>query len=65
MCHKSLLIHHLAAVDQENVPVMIPRIIPQTKTEVVLHEGGHERRLRRLHQRQELINLVKSSSSRS
>ncbi|KAG1474644.1 hypothetical protein G6F56_000240 [Rhizopus delemar] len=55
----------ITAVDQENVPVMIPRIIPQTKTEVVLHEGGHERRLRRLHQRQELINLVKSSSSRS
>ncbi|KAG1153031.1 hypothetical protein G6F37_000007 [Rhizopus arrhizus] len=55
----------ITAVDQENVPVVIPRIIPQTKAEVALYEGGHDRRLKRLHQRQELITLVKNSSKAS
>lgn len=48
-------------MDDENVPVMIPRAIPQTEAGWELYDGGTERRLKRLDQRQELINLVNSS----
>jgi hypothetical protein len=51
----------LAAVDSENVPVIIPRVIPQTEHGMALFEGGHERRLKRLNRRQELISLVNAS----
>lgn len=51
----------LAAVDDDNIPVIIPRAIPQTECGWELYEKGYERRLKRLDQRQELINLVNSS----
>ncbi|KAG2204828.1 hypothetical protein INT47_004103 [Mucor saturninus] len=51
----------ITAVDDDNIPVIIPRAIPQTESGCELYEKGYERRLRRLEQRQELINLVNSS----
>jgi hypothetical protein len=57
-----ILIYSLiAAVDDDNIPVIIPRAIPQTDYGWELYEKGYERRLRRLDQRQELISLVNSS----
>lgn len=55
----------LAAVDHENIPVIIPKVVPQTQAEVDLHEGGHDRRIKRLQRRRELIHFVSSSSSSS
>lgn len=51
----------LAAMDDDNIPVIIPKAIPQTESGWELYEKGYERRLRRLEQRQELINLVNTS----
>lgn len=54
-----------AAVDDDNIPVIIPKAVPQTESGWELYEKGYERRLRRLDQRQELINLVNSSRHES
>jgi hypothetical protein len=43
------------------VPVIIPQVVPQTEHGLALFEGGHERRLKRLNRRQELISLVNAS----
>ncbi|ORE05884.1 Thioesterase/thiol ester dehydrase-isomerase [Rhizopus microsporus var. microsporus] len=55
----------ITAVDHENIPVIIPKVVPQTQAEIDLHEGGHDRRIKRLQRRRELIHFVNSSSSSS
>lgn len=54
-------IEKLAAVDNDNVPVIIPHVVPQTEHGMALFEGGQERRLKRLNRREELISLVNAS----
>ncbi|CEP11123.1 hypothetical protein [Parasitella parasitica] len=51
----------VTAVDSENTPVIIPKVIPQTESGLELYEGGFERRQKRLNQRLELVNLVNAS----
>jgi hypothetical protein len=41
--------------------VIIPRAIPETDAGWELYEGGNDRRLKRLNQRHELIDLVNTS----
>ncbi|KAK4519781.1 uncharacterized protein ATC70_010023 [Mucor velutinosus] len=53
----------VTAVDSENVPVIIPKVIPQTETGMDLYEGALERRQKRLNQRVELVNLVNASQN--
>ncbi|KAF7725197.1 hypothetical protein EC973_000363 [Apophysomyces ossiformis] len=47
----------IAAVDEELLPVMVPRAIPESEAEVKLCQGSHERRTARLVQRAELMNM--------
>lgn len=49
------------AIDHDNVPVKIPRAIPDSDAEIQLLEGGSERRAKRLAQRLEVVNLVNDS----
>ncbi|KAI8091709.1 HotDog domain-containing protein [Thamnidium elegans] len=51
----------ITAVDDDNIPVIIPKSVPQNEPGWELYEGGYERRLKRLNQREELINLVNTS----
>ncbi|KAI9311684.1 HotDog domain-containing protein [Dichotomocladium elegans] len=51
----------IVAIDRFNIPVKVPRALPESDAEISLCEGGSERRTKRLAQRLELINLVKSS----
>lgn len=53
----------VTAVDSENIPVIIPKVIPQTEYGLELYEGGFERRQKRLNQRLELVNLVDASQN--
>lgn len=53
----------VTAVDSENVPVIIPKVIPQTEIGMELYEGALERRQKRLNQRLELVNLVNASQN--
>ncbi|KAL0141838.1 HotDog domain-containing protein [Mucor lusitanicus] len=53
----------VTAVDGENVPVIIPKVIPQTEIGMDLYEGALERRQKRLNQREELVNLVNASQN--
>jgi acyl-CoA hydrolase len=48
----------ITAVDKELVPVVIPRVIPQTQAEVDMYEEGNERRNKRLLHRKELLDLL-------
>ncbi|KAI8336132.1 HotDog domain-containing protein [Chlamydoabsidia padenii] len=48
----------ITAVDKELIPVVIPRVIPQTQAEVDLYDEGNERRNKRLMHRQELLDLL-------
>ncbi|KAL1933557.1 hypothetical protein VTP01DRAFT_7647 [Rhizomucor pusillus] len=48
----------ITAVDEDNIPVRVPKVVPNTHAEMRLNEGGSERRERRLAQRVELINLM-------
>lgn len=51
------------AIDEDHVPVRIPAAVPQTEAELVLYQGGVERRSRRLAQRVDLMNLLRHSQS--
>lgn len=53
--------NNIAALDDENIPVIIPKAIPETEAGWALFEGGGDRRLKRLNQRQELVDLVNIS----
>lgn len=56
------LIHrNIAALDDENIPVIIPKAIPETEAGWALYEGGGDRRLKRLNQRQELVDMINAS----
>lgn len=50
------------AIDNDNVPVKIPRAIPDSEAEIQLLEGGSERRTKRLTQRLEVVNLINDSN---
>lgn len=50
-----------AAIDDEHLPVKVPKAIPQSEAEMELHRNGSTRRKKRLTQRLELLNLVTSS----
>lgn len=52
----------IVAIDNDNVPVKIPRAIPDSDAEIQLLEGGSERRAKRLEQRLEVVNLVNDST---
>ncbi|KAJ8663899.1 hypothetical protein O0I10_000174 [Lichtheimia ornata] len=52
----------IVAIDNDNVPVKIPRAIPDSDAEIQLLEGGSERRSKRLAQRLEVVNLVNDST---
>ncbi|KAI8992248.1 HotDog domain-containing protein [Pilobolus umbonatus] len=51
----------ITAVDGDNIPVRIPKSIPQTEAGIEIFESASDRRLKRLHQRQELVYLVNVS----
>ncbi|OBZ84652.1 Acyl-coenzyme A thioesterase 11 [Choanephora cucurbitarum] len=51
----------ITASDHEHVPVMIPKVIPQTECGIEIFEGGQERRQLRLDRRKELIALITAS----
>ncbi|ORY94999.1 HotDog domain-containing protein [Syncephalastrum racemosum] len=53
----------IAAIDDEHLPVKVPKAIPQSEAEMELHRNGSARRKKRLAQRLELINLVTSPES--
>ncbi|RCH79829.1 hypothetical protein CU098_002192, partial [Rhizopus stolonifer] len=51
----------ITALDNDNVPVIIPKVVPQTECGMEIYEGGQERRSKRLYQRRELVNLINAS----
>lgn len=51
----------LAAMDSDNIPVIVPKVVPHTDAGIELFDGGYERRVRRLERRHELVELLNNT----
>ena len=52
----------LVAVSQDNKPVQVPAVVPETMQEYVVAEGAEQRRNRRLLMRKELEKSLRDAS---